>query len=93
VWDVNAGIVVGFPTKAAAIPSWPGVLATRGAPAATPLFAHFLSFRFQSFDAMVLGLEDAIADIHASRLYAKAIPIHQSSWPAGPTSADGLKLT
>jgi hypothetical protein len=42
-WDVNAGIVVGFPTKAAAIPSWPGALATRGAPAATPLFAHFLS--------------------------------------------------
>jgi hypothetical protein len=52
VWDVNAGIVV--PTKAAAIPSWPGVLATRGAPAATPLFAHLLSFRFQSFDATVL---------------------------------------
>jgi hypothetical protein len=52
VWDVNTGIVVGFPTKAAAIPSWPGVLATRGAPAATPLFAHFLSNRFQSFDAI-----------------------------------------
>jgi hypothetical protein len=29
-FDGNTGIIVGFPTKAAAILSWPGVLATRG---------------------------------------------------------------
>jgi len=43
-FNVNTGIVVGFPTKAAAIPSWPGALANRGAPAATPLFAPEQSF-------------------------------------------------
>jgi hypothetical protein len=65
VWDVNAGIVVGFPTKAAAIPSWPGVLATRGNPLCMPLFAHFLGMRFKTFDEAIAGIEATISDIHA----------------------------
>jgi hypothetical protein len=64
-FDTRSGAVVDFATKAAPIPSWPAVLATRGDPAATPLFASALGGRFKTFDAAVLGVGGAIADIHA----------------------------
>jgi hypothetical protein len=63
-FDMKTGVIQGFPTKQVAIPSWPGVFATRGNPLGTPLFAHFLSCRFQTFDAMVAGIEDALPDVH-----------------------------
>ena len=49
VWDVNAGIILGFPAKQVTLPSLPAVFATRGAPLATPVFAFLLGYRFQSF--------------------------------------------
>jgi hypothetical protein len=64
-YKMDSGVLFGFPAKQATVPSWPGVVATRGAVLCTPVFAHLLSFRFDSFDAMVAGIEDAIADIHA----------------------------
>jgi hypothetical protein len=63
-WDVNTGLLRGFPTKVATLPALPAVFATRGNPLATPIWGHLLSNRFQSFDAMVAGIEDAIPDIH-----------------------------
>jgi hypothetical protein len=65
VWDVNAGVLQGFPAKQATMPSLPAVFATRGAPLATPVFAHLLGLRFQSFDAMIVGIENELPDIHA----------------------------
>lgn len=65
VWDVNAGIIRGFPAKQATLPSLPAVFATRGAPLATPVFAFLLDYRFRSFDALIAGIEAAIPDIHA----------------------------
>jgi hypothetical protein len=47
VWDVNAGIIQGFPAKQATLPSLPAVFATRGAPLATPVFAFLLGYRFR----------------------------------------------
>jgi hypothetical protein len=46
-WDVNTGILRGFPTKQATLPSLPAVFATRGTPLATPVFAHLLGYRFR----------------------------------------------
>ena|SRR5215467_2418777 len=63
VYDVNTGVIRGFPTKAVAVPSWPGVVAVQGTPLACPLFAHHLS-RFQSWDSMVAEAEDNIRAIH-----------------------------
>jgi hypothetical protein len=60
----DEGVVAGFPTKAVALPSLPAVLATRGTPWATPLFAHLIGMRFQTFDAIVAGIEDVIPGIH-----------------------------
>jgi hypothetical protein len=65
VWDVNTGVLQGFPAKQATLPSMPAVLATRGAPLATPVFAQLLSCRFSDFDSMVAGIEDVIPKIHA----------------------------
>jgi len=65
VYDMSTGIVQGFPAKQATLPSLPAVLATRGAPLATPIYAHLLGLRFQSFDAMIAGIENDLPDIHA----------------------------
>jgi len=53
VYDMSTGVVQGFPAKQTTMPSLPGVLATRGAPLATPVYAHLLGLRFQSFDALI----------------------------------------
>ena len=65
VYDMSTGVVQGFPAKQIALPSLPAVLATRGAPLATPVFAHLLGLRFQSFDAMITSIENELPDVHA----------------------------
>jgi hypothetical protein len=63
-WDVNTGIVSGYPCKQATMPVLPAVLATRGSPLATPILAHLLGNKFQTFDALVTGIEGMICGVH-----------------------------
>src|SRR5262245_35068723 len=60
-YDGNTGVVRGFQSKQATLPSLPCVIATQGAPLATPLFAHFVGCHFSSFDDLVAGIERAEA--------------------------------
>jgi hypothetical protein len=59
-YDISDGIVAAFGTKVFSVPSWPGVVATRGSALATALVGSELTMHFQSFDEVVNGIEEAV---------------------------------
>jgi len=65
VYDTSTGVVQGFPAKQITLPSLPAVLATRGAPLATPVYGHLLGCRFQSFDELIASIENELPGVHA----------------------------
>ena len=65
VYDMNTGVVQGFPAKQITLPSLPAVLATRGAPLATPVYGHLLGCSFQSFDELIASIENELPGVHA----------------------------
>lgn len=59
----RAGIVSGMGTKVFTAPNWPGVIAIRGIACALPVLGQALSWKFQSFDELVGGVEQVYASI------------------------------
>jgi hypothetical protein len=47
-FNVDSGELISLGVKQAPVASWPGVVATRGAPLATPLYGHLLGLKFQT---------------------------------------------
>lgn len=62
-WNAN-GIVTHFVPKSFVLPTFPAVIATRGSAIAPLLIGWALSSRFQDFDEMVAGIEDAMPEIY-----------------------------
>ncbi|MCF8475748.1 MAG: hypothetical protein K9G60_01865 [Pseudolabrys sp.] len=56
----SRGIVTDFTSKMFAVAHWPGVVAVRGSSIASPFLGSDLSSKFESFDAMVAGIEDVL---------------------------------
>jgi hypothetical protein len=59
----QAGVVQGFATKVFTAPNWPGIITGRGIASAPQLFGQRLSWKFQSFDDLVDGIEAVYLDI------------------------------
>lgn len=69
IYNRNDQCVVRFQSKVYPVPNWPGLVTATGNVGAASHFTWWLTERFQTWDALIEGVESALPDIAAKFTY------------------------